>query len=198
MASQRNAFKYPVGNGIPTVDQGRHPFSQGIYLEKQVFEEHRKFTLSDLNGKNIVEFIKRQLINLSVDSGKSFLTICSRFDDNKNGSLEPDEIWHHFQKLVPGLLTPVDFRTLIIPQLYGLKSTDIYTPEAIARLRLDYNAFIEWVMDAEILKEKRSSFQQPKLSEIKNIDFLTPEPNEIVNVSERRRGFFYLYIFDIV
>lgn len=189
MARQRNTFKYPVGNGIPNVVPGRHAFSTGSYIKKKLFEEHLTFNLSDLNGKNVIEFIKRSIIKMSVESGKKYLSICALFDSNKNGTLEPNEIWHWFNKLAPdGLLTPIDFRTLVIPQLFGLKSTDIYSPEAIARLSLSYDKFVEWVMDAEVLKEEYSSFEAPKSSKVDNTIFLTPAPNEVVDINVRRRS----------
>ena len=189
MARQRNTFKYPVGNGIPNVVPGRHAFATGSYVKKNVFEEHLTFNLSDLNGKNVIEFIKRSIIKLSVESGKKYLSICALFDSNKNGTLEPNEIWHWFNKLAPdGLLTPIDFRTLVIPQLFGLKSTDVYSPEAIARLSLSYDKFVEWVMDAEVLKEEYSSFEAPTSSKVDNTIFLTPAPNEVVDMNMRRRS----------
>ena len=114
--------------------------------------------MGDLSGNNIVEFLKRCIIKLSVESGKTNKAIFNQFDNNGNGTLEPNEIWEWFSRLAPGgLLTTIDFRTLILPQLYGLSATDVFTPEAISRLHLHYEAFETWVLGAELLQEESTT-----------------------------------------
>ena len=87
-----------------------------------------------------------------------------------------------------GMLTTSDFRTLILPQLFDLKSSDVYTPEAISRLRLDYTRFENWVMGADLLKEEHSSVDVPEKRELLNSNYLTPAPEEIVSIAVRRNS----------
>jgi hypothetical protein len=151
MFRQRNTFKYPVGNGIASVIPGKAALRNGTYVKKKTFNEHRNYIMGDLGGSNIVEFLKRSIIKLSVESGKSYNAIFKQFDNNNNGTLEPNEIWEWFTRLAPGgLLTTVDFRALILPQLYGLLPSDMFTPEAIARLHLHYEKFEKWVLEADV------------------------------------------------
>ena len=74
------AFKYPVGTGIATLKMGKAALRRGTYVPKKVFNQNILFRVDpELRGKDIVEFIKRSIINLGVESGKSYYTIFKQF-----------------------------------------------------------------------------------------------------------------------
>jgi hypothetical protein len=149
------AFKYPVGTGIAKISAGKAGLRKGTYIPKKVFNQNILYRVDpELKGKDIVEFLKRSIINLGVESGKSYRTIFNTFDNNKNGMLEPNEVWEWFTRLAPdGMLSTDDFRTKILSQLYGLRPNEPYTPECVSRLHLSYKEFEKWVTSANVSLE---------------------------------------------
>ena len=131
---------------------GKAALRNGTYVPKKRFNQNILYRVDpELRGKDIVEFLKRSIINLGVESGKSYRTIFDQFDNNKNGMLEPNEVWEWFTRLAPDdILTTKDFRTKILSQLYGLEPNEPYTPECVSRLHLSYNDFEKWVKSAHV------------------------------------------------
>ena len=152
LMSAEFAFKFPVGSGIPAISKGKMALRSGRYVPKKVFNQNLIYRIDpELKGKDIAEFIKRSVINLCVESGKSYRTIFQQFDSNRNGTLEPNEIWEWFSRLAPdGLLSTMDFRKKILSQLYGLDPNEPYTPECVARLHLPFADFEKWIKSAKV------------------------------------------------
>jgi Ca2+-binding EF-hand superfamily protein len=149
----KGTFAYPVGFGMAEGPRGRGNTLGGPlqYLGKKTYHQVAKRTVTKNSPS---AWIKRAIVNMAMESGTDLKYIFQKFDLDRNGTLEPHEIWHHFQQILPEGLGPREFNKIILAELYGIDSAEKrhkLSGGDLARLRVDYEAFEDFVMSSKSL-----------------------------------------------
>lgn len=187
MFTGKNNFKYPAPFCNPAPGNSKSSIRKGYYLGIKNFEESRSYAIGDA-ANDIVEFVKKQILNMSIESGKQLRAIFDQFDMDKNGTVEPNELWQWCQRIAPdGMLTPADFRRKFVSELYGIDPHIGHTPEQIARLPLFFDKFEAWVKSSKQLQNDFSTIPSPPQRYEKEVKQLTQDIRKS-QVQERRRA----------
>jgi Ca2+-binding EF-hand superfamily protein len=149
----KGTFAYPIGFGIAEGPRGKGN-TLGGPMAFPGKKTHHSLKKARLGNHTPASWIKRTIIEMAMESGKDLKFIFQQFDLDRNGTLEPHEIWRVFQQILPEGLGGTEFNQIILRDLYGIDRVEkrkALTQSQLMKLRVDFETFEDFVMSSDAL-----------------------------------------------